>query len=63
MAKLFSKGQRKERNVQEGRFTNLLTFYEEVSCDLHRGRPVDVVYLAFAKAFHAAPHKCLIDIK
>lgn len=41
-------------------FMNLLTFYEEVSCNLNKGRTVEVVYLDFSKAFATIPHTCLI---
>lgn len=46
----------KDRTFQ----VNLLTFYEEVSSNLDKGRLVDVVYLDFTKAFPTVPHKCLI---
>lgn len=36
---------------------NVITFYEEGSCNLDKGRAMDVVYLYFAKAFDTVPHK------
>lgn len=37
--------------------TILLTFYEKVSSNLDRRRPVNVVYLDFAKAFNTVSHR------
>jgi ribonuclease P/MRP protein subunit RPP40 len=39
--------------------TNLLEFLEEVTVNLDEGRPVDVIYLDFAKAFDKVPHERL----
>src|SRR6218665_4013951 len=39
--------------------TNLLEFVEEVYERVGEGKPVDVVYLDFAKAFHKVPHQRL----
>ena len=40
--------------------TNLLEFFEEVFEKIDEGKPVDVIYLDFAKAFDKVPHKRLI---
>jgi hypothetical protein len=39
--------------------TNLLEFFEEVFEKIDEGKPVDVIYLDFAKAFDKVPHKRL----
>jgi len=39
--------------------TNLLEFFEEVYEMIDEGKPVDVIYLDFAKAFDKVPHKRL----
>lgn len=39
--------------------SNLLTFNEELSCSLEKGRAIDVIYPDFAKALDTVPHKCL----
>ena len=39
--------------------TNLLEFFEEVYERIDEGKPVDVIYLDFAKAFDKVPHKRL----
>src|SRR6218665_2486396 len=39
--------------------TNLLEFFEEVYEMIDEGKPVDVIYLDFAKAFDKVPHKSL----
>ncbi|XP_073451441.1 uncharacterized protein [Aquarana catesbeiana] len=39
--------------------SSIETMYS-VSCHLDKASPVDVVYLDFAKAFDAVPHKCLL---
>ena len=39
--------------------TNLLEFFKEDSTKVHRGEPVDVLYLGFQKAFDKVPHKRL----
>ena len=40
--------------------TNLLEFFEDISEKLDSGRPIDVIYLDFAKAFDKVPHKRLL---
>jgi ribonuclease P/MRP protein subunit RPP40 len=39
--------------------TNLLEFLEEVSANVDEGRPVDIIYLDFSKAFDKVPHQRL----
>ena len=41
--------------------TNLLTFLEHVTSYIDQGRPVDVLYLDFSKAFDKVPHQRLIS--
>jgi hypothetical protein len=39
--------------------TNLLEFLEDVTLNLDEGKPVDVIYLDFSKAFDKVPHQRL----
>lgn len=39
--------------------TNLLEFMEDVTLNIDQGKPVDIVYLDFAKAFDKVPYKRL----
>ncbi|CAM5087761.1 unnamed protein product [Eretmochelys imbricata] len=41
--------------------TNLLEFFEEVNKHVDEGDPVDIVYLAFEKAFDNVPHQRLLS--
>lgn len=41
--------------------TNLLEFFDDVTRLLDSGKPVDVIYLDFAKAFDKVPHERLIN--
>ena len=41
--------------------TNLISFYDKVTCLVEEGQAVDVVYLDFSKAFDAVPHKILME--
>ena len=36
--------------------TNLLEFFEEVCERIDEGKPLDVIYLDFTKAFDKVPH-------
>ncbi|GAB0188591.1 mitochondrial enolase superfamily member 1 [Grus japonensis] len=41
--------------------TNLISFYDKVTCLLGEGRVVDVALLDFSKAFDTVPHSILLD--
>ena len=40
--------------------TNLISFYDRATCLLDEGKPVDVVYLVFSKAFDTVSHSILL---
>jgi len=41
--------------------TNLISFYDQVTCTMDEGKAVDITYLDFSKAFDTIPHSILLE--
>jgi len=42
-------------------FTNLITFYDKVTCSIDVGQAVDIVYLDFSETFYMVSHSLLLE--
>ena len=42
-------------------WSNLISFYDQVTCLVEEGRAVDVVYLEFSKAFDTVYHSIVLN--
>jgi len=52
-----------QHGFMQGRscLTNLISFYDQVTCLVDEGKAVDVVCLDFSKAFNIDPHSILLE--
>ncbi|GAB0196694.1 hypothetical protein GRJ2_002134700 [Grus japonensis] len=52
-----------QRGFMKGRsyLTNLISFYDKVTCLVDEGKAVDVVYLDFNKAFNTLSHSIFLE--
>ena len=52
-----------QHRLMNGRssLTNLILFYDKVTCLVDEGKAVDVVCLDFSKAFNIVPHNILVE--